>query len=422
MPDQPTDASDTPTEAPEQAPDTPEQPMTGIRERLQFARESISLRHVIAVVAFVALALLPFEAEPILMLKLTAAFYFAMFAMSWDVVSGYTGELSFGHSFLFGIGGYGAALMTLEVGTSPAVSIAVGTLAAMVGGLVIGAPALRLKGPYFAIITFLLPTALLDFFIVYKDVFGGELGLSSPDYLVSAETQLTTIAANYYLALAVLAVLFVLLYLVTRSNTGKIFTAIRESEDAVGSVGINPAKFKIFAFVLSAGVGGFAAAMFVHTPAGSPNPTQLLAVTVSINVLLATIFGGIGTISGAALGGVLFYMVRDWLSDITTEIPLLGIEFGDVDLVIFSLVILAIIYFLPGGILGGIERLVSTARGEEPDRVMADGGGRPLERIVDRYRRSFANEDGDDTNSEPRSANDDPERVRERRPEDGEPR
>lgn len=421
MPDQPTDTADQPTEPAEKSTDATEESPTTVTTRLQSARAAVSLRHVAAVVAFVALALLPFEAEPILMLKLTAAFYFAMFAMSWDVVSGYTGELSFGHSFLFGIGGYGAALMTLEVGTSPAVSIAVGTLAAIVGGLVIGAPALRLKGPYFAIITFLLPTALLDFFIVYKDVFGGELGLSSPDYLVTAETQLTTIAANYYLALAVLAVLFVVLYLVTRSNTGKIFTAIRESEDAVGSVGINPAKFKIFAFLLSAGVGGFAAAMFVHTPAGSPNPTQLLAVTVSINVLLATIFGGIGTISGAALGGVLFYMIRDWLSDVTTEIPLLGIEFGDVDLVIFSLVILVIIYFLPGGILGGVERLVSIARGEDRDRVVTDGGARPLPRIAERYRQRFATAD-ETTGSERPGDADDPDSVGDNHVEDGESR
>jgi len=376
-----------------------------MNDRLSTVRERIASddgdgrlpnrRFVVGVLALLVLLALPVGTGPLFLLKMTGAFYFAIFAMSWDVVSGYTGNLSFGHSFIFAVGGYTAALLTLDAQLSPVVSVLVGVLAAIVAGLVIGFPALRLRGPYFAIVTFLLPSALTGLFVLYKGTFGGELGLPSPAYLLDMNGQVATITANYYLALFVFVAMFALLFAVTRSRIGEILTAIRENEDAVASSGINPVKYKLLAFELSAAVGGFGAALFVHTPIGGANPTQLLAVAVSINVLLATILGGIGTIVGPAIGGVVFYLLRDSLDSISWNIPVLGVSFSSLDLILFSIIILVVIYFIPDGIVGGVQQTARRLGGPDEESAMTDGGRSTLERILTRYRRDLEEDWGE---------------------------
>ena len=116
----------------------------------------------------------------------TGAFYFGMFAMSWDTVSGYTGEISFGHALFFAVGGYTSTLLNLGYGISPALSIPAGVVLAAVAGVLIGVPALRVRGPYLSLITLVAPLILLQVFVIFGNIFGGELGLSAPTGLVDA--------------------------------------------------------------------------------------------------------------------------------------------------------------------------------------------------------------------------------------------
>ncbi|WP_433632515.1 branched-chain amino acid ABC transporter permease [Halomicrococcus sp. NG-SE-24] len=340
---------------------------------------SLALRHRLGVVGLLGLGVLPFGVEPLTVLKLTGALYFAIFAMSWDVVSGYTGQISFGHGLFFGVGGYASALLNLEWGVDPVLAVLCGTVAAAVAGVVIGVPALRLEGPYLSLVTLIAPLILLRVFIVFSGTFGGELGLSSPENLLAFESFRTAITANYYLAFGLFAFVLLLLLAVTRSDAGSVFTAIREDEDAVASVGLNPARFKIFAFVLSAAVGGLAGAAFVHTPVGNPQPSQLLVLTVSIEVIVASVLGGMGTIVGAAVGGLFYFLLRDYLGQITWTVPVLDVPLSELDLFLFALVTLALLFFLPRGIVPWAvrsgRRLVSGG-----DRTVPDGGTAPLER------------------------------------------
>ncbi|MFC4551191.1 MULTISPECIES: branched-chain amino acid ABC transporter permease [Halorussus] len=356
---------------------------------------SLALRHKLGLLGLVAIGLLPLGVGPLMALKLTGALYFAVFAMSWDAVSGYTGQISFGHALFFAVGGYSSALLNLGWGVPPAAAILAGTVLAAVAGIVVGVPALRLEGPYLSLITLVAPLILLQIFIVFSDIFGGELGLSSPEALLTFESFETAITANYYLAFGLFVFVLVLLLAVTRSDAGAVFTAIREDEDAVAAAGLNPAKFKIFAFVLSAAVGGLAGAMFVHTPSvGSPQPSQLLVLTVSIEVIIAAVLGGMGTIVGPAVGGLVFYMLRDYLGGLTWTVPVVGVPVSELDLLLFSLVTLALLFFLPGGVVRWAIRNGRRAmrRGEPgADRAVPDGGERvedlrtPLERTLDSY-------------------------------------
>lgn len=307
-------------------------------------------RYLLGVLGVVAFAAVPFVGiSTTQLLVLIGALYFGMFAMSWDVVSGYTGEISFGHALFFAVGGYTSTLLNLELGLSPSLTIPAGVALAALAGVLIGVPALRIRGPYLSLITLVAPLILLQVFIIYGDVFGGELGLSSPAALVTADEFDLVVTANYYIALGLFLTILLFLFAVTRSNIGSVLTAIREDEDAVAAAGLNVAKFKVFAFVLSAAIGGLAGAMFVHTPVGSPRPSQLLALIVSIEVLIAAILGGMGTIVGAGLGGVFFYFANDLLNQQEFTIPLVNVGLNEASLLIFALLTMVLIYVLPKG-------------------------------------------------------------------------
>ena len=354
-------------------------------------------RYLLGALGVVALAVLPFVGiSTTQLLVLIGAFYFGMFAMSWDAVSGYTGEISFGHALFFAVGGYTSTLLNLGFGLSPSLSIPAGVLLAALAGVLVGVPALRIRGPYLSLITLVAPLILLQVFIIYGDIFGGELGLSAPAALVTADEFDLVVTANYYIALGLFLAILLLLFAITRSDVGSVLTAIREDEDAVAAAGLNVAKFKVFAFVLSAAIGGLAGAMFVHTPVGSPRPSQLLALIVSIEVLIAAILGGMGTIVGAGLGGVFFYFVNDLLNQQEFTIPLVNVGLNEASLLIFALLTMTLIYVLPQGVFPWAirtgRRLLGRARGNP---VATDGGHgpdkgtNPIEQATERYRRAL---------------------------------
>lgn len=353
----------------------------------QFDPRSLSLRYHAGIVGLIALALVPFVGEQITMLKITGALYFAMFAMSWDAVSGYTGEISFGHALFFTVGGYTSALLNLHYGLDPLLTIPVGVVLAAVAGVLIGVPALRLHGPYLSLVTLVAPLILLQIFILYSGVFGGELGLASPDPLVTFDEYILVVVANYYVAFALFVAILAALLAVTRSDAGAVFTAIREDPDAVSAAGINVAKFKIFAFVLSGAVGGLAGAVFVHTPVGDPQPSQLLDLLVSIEVIIASILGGMGTIVGAAVGGLFFFLFSDYLGGVELALPLTDVTVGDANFLVFAIITLLILFYAPGGMLRWALTSGRRLTGRvEDDGAATDGGTTTLEQTLERYR------------------------------------
>lgn len=372
---------------------------------------------------------IPLSVGPLTLLKLAGALYFGMFAMSWDTVSGYTGQISFGHGLFFGIGGYTSALLNLGYGVDPVLAVPVGVLLAAVAGVIVGVPALRLQGPYLSLVTLVAPLILLQLFIFKSEIFGGELGLSSPDNIFGFGLQ--DAVAVYYVAFGLFVAILAVLLAVTRSDAGMVLTGIREDEDAIAASGINPAKFKTFAFVLSAAVGGLAGAMLVHTPVGNPQPSQLLSTTVNIEVIIAAILGGMGTIVGAAVGGVFLVLFRDVLSNellvpivqfdpanfafrigqfnvSEVVVPVLDARVGDLSFLIFAVVTLVLLFVLPGGIVRWAialgRRAHARMRARRGDEVAADGGRdtdealresaptgtrSPVEQVVENYDEFF---------------------------------
>ncbi|WP_255197587.1 branched-chain amino acid ABC transporter permease [Halorarius litoreus] len=354
--------------------------------------KQVPIRYWLGLLAFVGLAVLPSQLSTLDILTMSAAFFFVCFVISWDFVSGYTGMVSFGHTLFFALGGYSTAILNLNYGIDPVFGIVVGIVVAGLAGLLIGLPALRIDGHYLALFTLLPPLILLRMFQLFREETGGSRGLPDPANLIEMDSFAATAEVNYYLAFGLFVFIFLLTFVITRSDTGKIFTAIKESEDAVSSAGINPDKFKIYAFTLSAALGGLAGAVFVHTPAGSPSPTQLLGLVVMIEVLIAAIFGGFGTITGATFGGFFFFWVTNWFEGLEYAVPVLDVPITRVDEVLFFLLMLALLMYLREGVLPWAtrsgRRIVQYANGGDPQAV-ADGGRPPLDSVLENYRETY---------------------------------
>jgi branched-chain amino acid transport system permease protein len=365
-------------------------------ERIDVEKETLQwldprtkpLRHKLGLVGVVLLLALPAALRPLTALDVARALFFAVFVMSWDVVSGYTGQISFGHGVFFTVGGYTSALLNLEMGMSPFMAIPVGIVLAAIVGLVIGVPALRLQGPYLSLITLIAPLLILGIFKFKPDLFGGSQGLSRPDTLLGLTSGDAIVV--YYLAVGLFLLVLGILLAVTRSDAGRIFTAIRESEDAVSSAGLNPAKYKVFAFVLSAAVGGLAGAVFVHTPIGSASPGTLLNLTLNIEIVIAAVIGGMGTIVGAAVGGLVFFLLQGLLGNI---------EFlSKIDIALFGALTLAIIYLLPGGLMRGAVQAGRAVLDRTDSDVATDGGqpdseATPVRTVIRNWRRQLGGDD-----------------------------
>jgi branched-chain amino acid transport system permease protein len=321
--------------------------------------------------------------QRLLVIQLTGALIFATYVMTWDVVSGYTGEISFGHALFFGVGAYTSAILNTQLELSLFLTIPAGVAAAALTGLLIGFPSLRLHGPYFSLVTLVTPIILISMLVFAADITGGATGLPGVDTL----TRDTVI--SYYLAFGVFLLTLTVFLAITRSDAGIVLTAIREDEVAVQAAGLNPQKFKLFAFVLSGAFGGLAGSIALHTAVlgGFAAPTDLLELVLSIEVIVAAILGGMGTITGAAVGGFAFYMgVR-----LLRNLPDFGVPalqtvtegIGELYFLVFAVLTLVFLFYVPEGIVPRLLRYVKKRQAETA--LSADGGQTPLELTVERF-------------------------------------
>ena len=188
---------------------------------------------------------------------LTMICFTAVFAMSWDLLFGYAGEVNFGPSFLIGLGAYGAGMADALYALPIPVCIGVGTLAAVLGGVVLAVPALRLRGPYFGLVTLVAVLLLQQAIVVFAGTTGGEIGLTVPDFISSSAT------VNFYWAFGLMLLAGTVLLTVASSPFGLILQAAGQDAVEAQSLGVNIVKYKIAAFVLSAFFSGLTGAFLV---------------------------------------------------------------------------------------------------------------------------------------------------------------
>jgi branched-chain amino acid transport system permease protein len=256
---------------------------------------------------------------------------FAIFAASWDLLSGYTGQLNFGHALFFGVGAYGAAMLNLHAHIPPWGSIPLGAAAAVVAGLIVGIPSLRLRGTYLSLTTLAFPIVLMGLVFAFPDFTGGELGVSGITRLA------TTRVGDYYVAVLIMLGLCFLMWKITDSNTGIIFHAIREDEVAVRAAGINTTRYKLLAFSLSGFFAGISGGLYAHFMRIAGPST--LEVSLSFTVVIWAIFGGIVTIYGPVGAVFILFPLLEFLRIVQ-----------DYRTLMFAGVVLLILLYMPDGL------------------------------------------------------------------------
>jgi branched-chain amino acid transport system permease protein len=269
---------------------------------------------------------------------LTVAYYFGVFSMAWDLLFGFAGEVNFGPTFLIGLGAYTAAILDNFYGPPIPVCVLAGAAAALVGGLLLAVPALRLRGPYFGLVTLVAVLLLQNAIVIFAGVTGGEIGMTVPDVLsVDADV-------NYWIALAFLFVCGAVLFGLSRSAVGLILQASGQDAIEAQALGFNVTKHKLAAFCISAIFSGTAGAMLIFYM-GTASINTVIDIAIGVQIIIAAVLGGRRTILGAVLGAIFLIVAGEVLR------PL-----GQLNTFVVSAVALAVVLFFPDGLLGHVLR------------------------------------------------------------------
>ncbi|MBM4304580.1 MAG: branched-chain amino acid ABC transporter permease [Deltaproteobacteria bacterium] len=259
-------------------------------------------------------------------------------AMSLNLVNGCAGQFSLGHAGFMGVGAYTSAAITTVLALSPffktdmgvGCAIVIGGLAAALAGYLVGLPSLRLKGDYLAIVTLGFGEIIRIIFLNIEEV-GGARGLPG-----------IPPKANFFWVYLWVVITFVALLRLLRSSYGRAILSVRENEIAAESMGINVARYKVVAFVISSFFAGIAGGLFAHFQSFiDPNS---FVFNKSVEAVIMVVIGGMGSLSGAILGGI-----------IVTVLPELLRIFEQYRMVIFPLILIVLMLVRPMGLLGHKE-------------------------------------------------------------------
>ena len=288
----------------------------------------------------VLLVVAPFLLYPVFLMQ---ALCFALFACAFNLLIGYAGLLSFGHALFFGWASYVCAYAAKSWGFSPELAIFAGTAAAAVLGGVAGFVAIRRQGIYFAMITLAL-AQMMYFFALRAPFTGGEDGIQTvPVHRLFGLVDLSNPLAMYAFVLVIVLLAFLFIYRIINSPFGEVLTAIRENEPRAVSLGYATDRYKLVAFALSATLSGLAGALKALV-------LQFASLTdvhwtMSGEVVLMTLLGGLGTVFGPVVGAFLIVAMQNYLA-----------SFGQWVLVIQGAIFIFCVLVFRRGIVGELAR------------------------------------------------------------------
>ena len=281
---------------------------------------------------------------------------FAALGLAWDLVGGYAGQLSLGHAAFFGLGAYGLALLT-KYSVPLWIAVFLAAIIATAFAAVIGRIVFRLRGPYFTLST-IAAAEVLRLLATNLNITEGAIGVATPALFSGRYFW-----RWFYLSAVVLAALtFLVNAWVSQSRFGYYLMAIREDEDTASAVGIDTASYKnrsllISAFVTALGGTLYASAFqFII-------PDNVLTIDISLQMAIITMLGGAGTLLGPIVGAILLLSASEIFKN----------QFKESHLLIYGILIVLVVLFLPEGIMGGIKQLINRMRPQKKAAVSAAG-------------------------------------------------
>ena len=298
---------------------------------------SRGVRFIGTFLVFGLLAIIPLWASRYVVNVILLVCVYVTLASMWNLLAGYAGMVSLGQQMFIGMGGYTLAVSSMYYNTPIFLGVIFGGLISVILALIISLPVFRMKGVYFAIGTWVIAESLGLCFSNWKYVKYGMGLFIQPAYKLSMSTI-------YYGALLVSIGSIALVYLLLRSNLGLALMAIRDDDVASEGMGVDIFRCKLTCFLISAFVSGVAAGiLYLNTI--FIQPFEAFGIGWTVNLLFIVIIGGIGTVEGPIVGAVIFIILQQFLS-----------EYVGYNLIIFGVITILVIFFMPTGIAGAFQR------------------------------------------------------------------
>ncbi len=284
-----------------------------------------------------------------LLFSFTQMFILVTLASNWNLTGGFTGYVDFGHAVFFGIGAYGTGVMMNRAGWPFWAGLLLGAFLAAIFAVLIGSATLRLKGPYFSIAMLGTFVAVREIIRIWKPVTGGGVGLTLPPYLNRP--------LFYYVTLLLALLVVFLIWWIRRSEFGATLVAIREDEIGAEMRGINTTLHKISAFGIAAFSTGLVGGIWAYQNTFI-DPDIVFVQQKTVEMVMVSMLGGLGTVIGPVLGASLFY----WMSN-EVWATLANTVFEQWQLIVQGILLIMIVLFVPEGIMGTLGDTSGTSLG-----------------------------------------------------------
>lgn len=324
--------------------------------------------YVALVLVGLLLAPLPAMLDQFLISLAILTLYWAYLGNAWNIMGGYAGQFSFGHAMFYGIGAYTSTVLLVDYKVSPWAGLLVGAALAAVFGAVVGYLLFRfgIRGHFFALGTFAI-AEMVRLFSTEVEFINTSIGIHIPlvrgDSWIRLQFEETT-ANYYYTILGLFIVGMIITITISRRKLGYYMQAIREDEDAAAALGVDVLRYKVVAVAISGALtavgGSFFAQYFLFV-----DPTIAFGVSVSVQILLRPIVGGVGTIWGPLVGALLLTPLSEFTRELVRHPPsfLSFIEGrAGVDVMIFGVILIIVVLFIPNGLMGAGRQLTARLR------------------------------------------------------------
>lgn len=300
------------------------------------------------VALFAVLLLFPlFQSQQFIINSLCLILLYAYWASSWNILGGYTGQMSLGHACFVGLGAYTTAVLFTHFDCSPWLGLLVAGLVAGLASLVIGIPCFRLKGSYFTLSTVALCHVVRIFFNTNSTIFGVSTGAAQGMKIGwlggFSAMQFLDKRGFYYVVLGMLVLVLLASFLIKRSKLGFYLASIRTNQEAASSLGVNVMGMKLTAMFMSAfftAMGGGFYAMFLQYI----DPTSVFSYDLSVKIMVLAIVGGSGTLWGPVVGAALLVPIQQILNS------RLGASLAGIANVVYGVVLMLVIFYMPSGL------------------------------------------------------------------------
>lgn len=265
---------------------------------------------------------------------LIVSLFYVMMASSWNLLAGFTGQVSFGHAAMAGIGAYTSGILAVKAGVDPWIGVCAGTALAALLGLGLGALCLKMGGIYLSLATLAFSEILHIVIVNEYNVTRGTMGLQVPG-LIADYSKIT----YYYIMLGAAVLMLALLYRMIHANLGLNFRAVQNDEVAAKSIGVKVLQVRVLAFTVASAMAGFAGGLYGHylllvTP-------EIPSLDLQFNVLAMTVIGGMGSFIGPVIGAFTLNILAEKIRD-----------YGEYHILVFGVVALVVARFAPNGLLG----------------------------------------------------------------------